>query len=1235
MSGEKARNYILTGNLTQSYEIKKATFSEQIVIERNIRWSEIEDRSFELLDFTLPQNLKNGRLTAVEKEESTQDSQNIFEAPSVTPEGKVLISMNRLASYEQGSKGIFNVTIASDTHEDIIAKIIITILNKDVVDEKIQLFMEDMVYGENPAPKGTFMGTSGNDMKEVYTYSSDGSTYVSLDELVNERNLLPAGEYQVRYLYTDEIQTGSKTSSFVVEKKPLTASFEAVGITKVYDGDTLVKGERLPVIQLTGAIEGETPSIEEEQPVFVYEDKEAGENKVILASGITLASDNNINGYYKIEPSVSSRGGVITPAPVTVSPKTEYQKIYGEADPKLEYEAIGLVGEDRLEGSLTRNPGEEAGSYPYIVSGLENSNYKIELKEDSSTFIIGKAKAVLTLKADVTEQKPGGKIRLTVSANSSTPLAAEGSEQPKGVVTPEVGYVKTGEGLFEGEYTIPSDAKAGDTIILTVEVNDSNYETEEQVTVVITVTEDSDIEEEEPENQKPVGIWISNISDNPVYNGKKQTLDFLLYDGEVLLVEKKDYTVSYKNNTNAYLFEDSIQQDLVVAGPQSTELQVVGSSFVEGETGKEEQLTERDKKKAPQMIIRMKGNYQGSYKVYFQIQPIDLNDQSVEMDSLAAIYNGKVQKPVPNVWWKNQKLKFQKDFNVVEYGKSESEGELTGNLQTTTEVMLTIEGVGNFTGSRRIPFTIGNKEGDDGIQEILANKLTVKGVTSKIWQEQGNTEGIEQENLLIKYKNDILDPEEYEIFYLNNKSVGTATVLIKGTGIDTADEDQLAYIGTKRITFKINGNNIGKVKLEGLKSSYPYTGEEIRPLNTAKDQKIKVFIDSDGTKKELLQDVHYKVGYKNNINKGTATAILEGIGEGGYMGTKKITFQIIPDEIQTKGPELSQQYSVRITDEAANVEKDRVIMPFMKGGVKPEVEVKDPKGNVLTAGKDYSVKYQKNTRVTSEEAARVIITGKGNYSGSETLYFSIVPKELSLAVNLDDITVEVKDLIEKTGKNGWKSSVKVVDQDKKALNKKDADLANIAYFIEELPSDIETYETKDELERLYREKINLTSVPKTFLPGGTKIKVVVAMRTKEEGGSGNYQGEAVGYYRILEKGYDIGKAQITLYPKNYTGREIEILHNSDLNESKTYLQISKGNRQPLLLEDQEGLKANIEVIPGSYVKNMEKGTAKVTFRGKEGSGFGGTKTVTFRIKEKEVNESFWKITKNILSALSF
>ncbi|MGN1347740.1 MAG: fibronectin type III domain-containing protein, partial [Acutalibacteraceae bacterium] len=60
---------------------------------------------------------------------------------------------------------------------------------------------------------------------------------------------------------------------------------------------------------------------------------------------------------------------------------------------------------------------------------------------------------------------------------------------------------------------------------------------------------------------------------------------------------------------------------------------------------------------------------------------------------------------------------------------------------------------------------------------------------------------------------------------------------------------------------------------------------------------------------------------------------------------------------------------------------------------KPTVTVKDSKGTTLKNGTDYTVSYASGCKNTGKYAVK--ITFKGNYSGTKTLYFNILPSKTS------------------------------------------------------------------------------------------------------------------------------------------------------------------------------------------------------------------------------------------------
>ena len=193
-------------------------------------------------------------------------------------------------------------------------------------------------------------------------------------------------------------------------------------------------------------------------------------------------------------------------------------------------------------------------------------------------------------------------------------------------------------------------------------------------------------------------------------------------------------------------------------------------------------------------------------------------------------------------------------------------------------------------------------------------------------------------------------------------------------------------------------------------------------------------------------------------------------------------------------------------------------------------------------------------------------------------------------------------------KSNWKPVLKVYDEDGKVLGK--SDIASTEYSISYLP------ENNTDKTLKVGDMLDLTKDKNKILPIGTKIKIHVDLK-------GNYANSVEGEYRIIAPGYDISKAIIRIESQPYTGEEITITEQSQFVKGKVYLKRNGGNEELILGRD-------IEVVAGSYRNNIQKGTAKVTFKGKEGSLYGGTKTVTFKIGQRSVMEA-WKPVFALLS----
>lgn len=663
----------------------------------------------------------------------------------------------------------------------------------------------------------------------------------------------------------------------------------------------------------------------------------------------------------------------------------------------------------------------------------------------------------------------------------------------------------------------------------------------------------------------PEGIWAAGIN-NFIYTGKNITQDFRLYDGMKRLKEKTDYTVSYKNNKTVYAYTD---EDFAAF---EKKLQ---------ESGRRIKTGDFDPQKAPQVIIKMKGNYSGKRVIYFKIEPTDISQDGFEADCLTVTYTGKKQMPVPELVWNGKGLKYGTDFYIPEYDNAKKN---SNAFKEPNTYAVTLSGMKNFTGMRPVTLTISKS-----VKQIAMNKVTVKGIHNMPWT--GNQ--IKQSDYTVKYKGIELSVEngDYTVDWGVNTDVGIGTVAFTGTGTDT-DGDGFSFIGTKKVSFKITGNSMSKVSVSEVDKNYTYTGTAICPAAV-----LTYKANRNDSPVTLVEGIHYAVTYQKNEDKGTAAILFTGLESGGYTGTKKQIFKIVPSEIgDTKdGENIIENIQVAFAD-TENIKDDVYVASYMKGGAKPQVIVRNG-GEILEPDKDYKVSYTNNKVTalsTDTKAPTVTVTGKGNYKGSKSIKFAIAAKPLSTE---NGITVVAADKVESTKANGYRQNFKVYDADGYVLDKKDYDSENVTYTL---------IQTQNEDGTLHTE--NQVLDKDSCIPAGAVIRITVQ-------GKGIYAGgEATGTYRIIHNGCNISKATIRISNQSYTGSPVLINEQGQFEPGKVFIKIGNEKRELILGED-------IEVVPDSYGKNVDRGTAKVTFRGI--NNFGGSKTVSFQIGTRSIDE-IWK-----------
>lgn len=154
-----------------------------------------------------------------------------------------------------------------------------------------------------------------------------------------------------------------------------------------------------------------------------------------------------------------------------------------------------------------------------------------------------------------------------------------------------------------------------------------------------------------------------------------------------------------------------------------------------------------------------------------------------------------------------------------------------------------------------------------------------------------------------------------------------------------------------------------KVKTEFEEgATFTYSGAELKP--TVKVYINKVLQDDE----QLIENTDYIVSYSDNINAGTATVTITGIGA--YSGTKNVTFTIEPKKISSPTFDgLKPEYT------------------YTGQKVEPEFALMD--GETVIPSSEYEVSYSDNTEVGTATITITDATG-GNYDINCKAEFDIV-----------------------------------------------------------------------------------------------------------------------------------------------------------------------------------------------------------------------------------------------------
>lgn len=345
------------------------------------------------------------------------------------------------------------------------------------------------------------------------------------------------------------------------------------------------------------------------------------------------------------------------------------------------------------------------------------------------------------------------------------------------------------------------------------------------------------------------------------------------------------------------------------------------------------------------------GNYTGSREVEFEILQKDITN-AVEITGIKNYtYTGE------EIFQESMVVTLISDegktTNVTLVKDRDYDAKYVRNINAGTAA-ITITGKGNYTGTATAQFTINKRIiGENGTPEA---GLRVDAIEDQLYTGSAILPAVN-----VTYTNDagtdiaLTAGKDYRLSYSSNKAVGNATITI--TGINN-------YTGTIKTTFRIIGD-LSLAEVEEIPVQN-YTGESIMP-------EPKVTMGG----KTLEKDVDYVLYHDNNLEKGTANLTIEAqMGQDWYIGEKTVQFEI--------AQVFSDDFSVEGVAESYTYTGEEII---------PTIMVRDG-DSILTADVDYNMKCTDNINAGM---ATMTIEGTGEYSGTRTINFRILPQSIAMS----------------------------------------------------------------------------------------------------------------------------------------------------------------------------------------------------------------------------------------------
>lgn len=361
--------------------------------------------------------------------------------------------------------------------------------------------------------------------------------------------------------------------------------------------------------------------------------------------------------------------------------------------------------------------------------------------------------------------------------------------------------------------------------------------------------------------------------------------------------------------------------------------------------------------------VNGKNIYEGQIVYKFKIEKLALKEDMIsELGSF--VYTGKAIKPSPVITVDGNQI--SKSNYTVQYKNNKNAGVAT----------VIIKGKGNCNGTVTKTFTILPKNINDLAITIPKATYTGSPVMPKAVVKNGKTT--------------LKSGKDYTITYGKNITQADKTspeLTVKGTG---------NYTGAKTLSYAIEAMQVKsdmlKIQLHGASNKevnlYVYVNDKL--LVNGKDYTVKLINQTTQNETASLKDVVLGEKY---------TLMLSFLGN--YASKEPISVKNISCNANISN------FDIKFTENGQYVSALTPVT-YNKKAQKPKVVLVC--GEQILSASDYSVIYKDNINAGT---ATVVITGKGQYSGTKSTTFKILPMELGsdvLISGLEDKTYTGKEI---------------------------------------------------------------------------------------------------------------------------------------------------------------------------------------------------------------------------------